>query len=97
MVETVPRAAGQPWYALSGVKESVDPSWPKSASNWLRVSWKGGRRILIARIKLADINFRESSETCVCTGLAWNSINFTLITRRAQLISRTDELTYRYE
>jgi len=37
-VETVPRVEGQEWYAYSGVKESIDPSWPKSASDWLRVS-----------------------------------------------------------
>jgi len=37
-VETVPREQGHGWYDYSGVKTSIDPSWPKSASNWLRVS-----------------------------------------------------------
>ncbi|XP_072744538.1 myrosinase 1 isoform X2 [Anoplolepis gracilipes] len=46
LVEIVPRAEGQKWYAYSGVKESVDPSWPKSASPWLRVVPSGFREII---------------------------------------------------
>ncbi|XP_025264883.1 myrosinase 1 isoform X1 [Camponotus floridanus] len=46
LVETVPRVEGQEWYAYSGVKKSIDPSWPKSASNWLRVVPDGFRQIL---------------------------------------------------
>jgi len=38
LVETVPREQGREWYDYSGVKASIDPSWPKGVSNWLRVS-----------------------------------------------------------
>ncbi|KAH0950518.1 hypothetical protein HN011_001108, partial [Eciton burchellii] len=46
MVEMVPRAEGELWYENSGVKESVDPSWPSSASKWLKVVPQGFRQLL---------------------------------------------------
>ncbi|XP_029161411.1 myrosinase 1-like [Nylanderia fulva] len=45
-VETVPREEGQRWYQFSGVKESLDPSWPGSASSWLKVVPQGFREII---------------------------------------------------
>lgn len=45
-METVPRQQGQPWYDYSGVKVTIDPSWPKSASDWLRVVPIGFREII---------------------------------------------------
>ncbi|EZA56631.1 Myrosinase [Ooceraea biroi] len=50
IVEIVPRVEGQPWYAYSGVKESIDPSWPESASNWLRVIVPAGFRQILKKI-----------------------------------------------
>ncbi|KYM77705.1 Myrosinase 1 [Atta colombica] len=46
LVETVPPKQGQAWYDYSGVKASVDPSWPKSASDWLRVVPAGFRELI---------------------------------------------------
>ncbi|XP_071637445.1 myrosinase 1-like [Temnothorax longispinosus] len=46
LVETVPRSKGQAWYDYSGVKTSIDPSWPKSASDGLRVIPAGFREII---------------------------------------------------
>ncbi|XP_020293909.1 myrosinase 1 [Pseudomyrmex gracilis] len=46
LVETMPHTDGKEWYSFSGVKESVDPSWPGSASNWLKVVPEGFRQIL---------------------------------------------------
>ncbi|CAL1683630.1 unnamed protein product [Lasius platythorax] len=46
IVETVPRMKGEGWYDFSGVKQSIDPSWPKSASDWLRVVPDGFREII---------------------------------------------------
>ncbi|XP_011694145.1 PREDICTED: myrosinase 1 [Wasmannia auropunctata] len=46
LVETVPHTQGQAWYDYSGVKATVDPSWPKSASDWLRVVPAGFRQII---------------------------------------------------
>ncbi|XP_029669522.1 myrosinase 1-like [Formica exsecta] len=46
LVETVPRKKEQEWYDFSGVKESIDPSWPKGASDWLLVVPDGFREII---------------------------------------------------
>ncbi|EFN81478.1 Lactase-phlorizin hydrolase, partial [Harpegnathos saltator] len=46
LVETVPRVANQSWYDYSGVKASIDPSWPSTASAWLKVVPIGFRQII---------------------------------------------------
>ncbi|XP_011881185.1 PREDICTED: myrosinase 1-like, partial [Vollenhovia emeryi] len=45
LVETVPRVPGHAWYDYSGVKASVDPSWPNTASD-LQVVPSGFREVL---------------------------------------------------
>ncbi|XP_014482376.1 PREDICTED: myrosinase 1-like [Dinoponera quadriceps] len=46
LVEIVPRVAGEEWYDYSGVKTSVDPSWPSAGSKWLKVVPSGFRQVL---------------------------------------------------
>ncbi|XP_011645769.1 myrosinase 1 [Pogonomyrmex barbatus] len=46
IVETVPRINGQPWYEYSGIKKSVDPSWPKTALPDFRIVPAGFRQLL---------------------------------------------------
>ncbi|XP_012218638.1 myrosinase 1-like [Linepithema humile] len=46
LVETVPRVEGERWYDYSGVKQTIDPSWPKSAADWLRVVPDGLRQVI---------------------------------------------------
>lgn len=73
LVETVPREEGQEWYNFSGVKQSIDPSWPGSASAWLKVS-QYKRYLLTAYIELIDINFRERETITICIRFIRNSL-----------------------
>ncbi|KAL0128986.1 hypothetical protein PUN28_003993 [Cardiocondyla obscurior] len=46
LVETVPRQDGQKWYDNCGIKASIDPSWPNSSSDWLKIVPDGFRMII---------------------------------------------------
>ncbi|KAK2576537.1 hypothetical protein KPH14_005859 [Odynerus spinipes] len=46
LVEKVPKIPNVPWYNEIGVNVTVDPSWPSTASKWLKVVPQGLRRIL---------------------------------------------------